>query len=619
MKIRTQFTIIVALFGAVLVVVGVSLIITNRQMERLLNQEDIAHQLELGARELSYLSNDYLLHGESQQRTRWEAKFSSFSNLLVSLTSNDPGLTALVNNMKANQQRLRAIFIDVASTLGNKPAANGYNPDIAIIQVAWSRMEIQNQGMAFNASRLARMLEAQADRLRHRRVILLFVLMGVFGAFLVTNYVTVNRRILRALSDLQAGTRIIGSGNLEFAIEEKRPDEIGDLSRAFNRMTADLKALTASKADLEKEMSERRQAEELLRASEQRLKRSQEIAHLGSWELDLEKNELSWSDEVYRIFGLQPQQFEATYEAFLATVHPEDRKKVDDAYSGSVRDNIDTYEVEHRVVRPDGEIRYVHEKCEHQRDDSGRIIRSAGMVHDITDRKRAQEALERSNQELEQFAYVASHDLQEPLRAIVGFLQLLQSRCGGQIDEAGRHFIERSVRAGHRMQTLIRELLTLSRVNTKGAMFASTDLNHLVKDVLDNLQSTLQEKNTDIICAGLPNLTVDAGQIQSHFQNLITNAVRYNESPKAIVEIGCQEHDRLYHFFVKDNGIGIAPKFHQRIFMVFQRLHTDREYPGTGLGLALCKKIVERHSGTIWVESQPQRGSTFYFTLPKER
>jgi len=367
------------------------------------------------------------------------------------------------------------------------------------------------------------------------------------------------------------------------------------------------------------DITERKLAQEALQQSEERLKRSQEIAHLGSWELDLEKNELTWSDEVYRIFGLQPRQFGATYEAFLDAVHPDDRQTVDDAYAGSLRDGRDTYEVEHRVVRPDGEIRYVHEKCEHHRDSSGRIIRSAGMVHDITEQKRAQEALERSNRELEQFAYVASHDLQEPLRAVVGFLQLLQSQYGEHIDGKGQHYIERSVKAGHRMQTLIRELLTLSRVNTNGATFAPTNLNHLVKDVLDNLQSIIREKNADITCARLPNLKVDAAQIQSLFQNLIINALRYNESQKIVIEIGCLEQDNTYHFFVKDNGIGILPRFYERIFMVFQRLHTDAEYPGTGLGLALCKKIVERHGGTIWVESEPEEGSTFHFTLTGQK
>ncbi len=252
-------------------------------------------------------------------------------------------------------------------------------------------------------------------------------------------------------------------------------------------------------------------------------------------------------------------------------------------------------------------------------DAAGQVIGAVLVFHDVTDKRRSQEALERSNRELEQFAYVASHDLQEPLRAVVGFLQLLQSRYEDQIDEKGRHYIERSVKAGQRMQTLIRQLLTLSRVNTKGATFASADLNQIVKDVLDNLQSIIREKNTNIACAHLPTLTIDASQIQSLFQNLIMNAVRYNESSQPIVEIGCRALDSAYQFSVKDNGIGIASQFYDRIFMVFQRLHTDREYPGTGLGLALCKKIVERHGGTIWVESQPQDGSTFHFTLPRGR
>ena len=228
------------------------------------------------------------------------------------------------------------------------------------------------------------------------------------------------------------------------------------------------------------------------------------------------------------------------------------------------------------------------------------------------------EELARSNAELEQFAYVASHDLQEPLRAIVGFLQLLQSRYEDKVDEKGIHYIERSVKAAYRMQTLIRELLRLSRVNSKGSTFQPTDFNFLVQGVLDNLQAIVLEKKAEVRCGLLPTLTVDEGQFRSLFQNLLFNALRYNESPQPLIDLGYQELDDTYRFYVQDNGIGILPQFHQRIFVVFQRLHTEREYPGTGLGLALCKKIIERHGGTIWVESNSSGGSTFYFTLPKE-
>ena len=367
------------------------------------------------------------------------------------------------------------------------------------------------------------------------------------------------------------------------------------------------------------DITERKRAEEALRSSEIRLKQAEEIAHLGSWALERENDRLVWSDEVFRIFGLQPQAFDATYAAFLAAVHPDDREAVDDAFQRSLQDENEIFAITHRIVRPDGTIRQVNEKCQHYRDESGQVIRSVGMIHDITEQWRTQTALERSNRELEQFAYAASHDLQEPIRAIVGFLQLLQKRYEEHLDDKGRHFIDRSVKAGHRMQQLIRDLLALSRVNTGGGSFKKTDLNWIVSHVLEDLQKTIEEKQARITCSRLPQLPVDVAQIQRLFQNLVANALKYNQSPQPQVSIGCQEMENHFLFYVKDNGIGIAPAFHERIFVVFQRLHTDREYPGTGMGLALCKKIVQRHGGTIRVESQTDDGATFYFTLPKNR
>jgi PAS domain S-box-containing protein len=365
------------------------------------------------------------------------------------------------------------------------------------------------------------------------------------------------------------------------------------------------------------DVTDKRRAEEELRTNEHRLRWALKGAGGGAWDWDLTSGETWWSQEMYELWGVEPGT-RMLLENSLAPVHEEDRERLRSAVEASLADRAD-FKCEFRIRHAVRGERWMASYGRPVQDASDSSLRLFGISLDITEQKRSQEALERSNRELEQFAYVASHDLQEPLRAVVGFLQLLQSRYEAQIDEKGRHYIERSVKAGQRMQTLIRQLLTLSRVHTKGATFAPADLNQIVKDVLDNLQSIIREKNSDITCAQLPTLPIDAGQIQSLFQNLIINAVRYNESPQPIIEIGCQEQDSAYQFFVKDNGIGISSQFYERIFMVFQRLHTDREYPGTGLGLALCKKIVERHGGTIWVESQPQGGSTFHFTLPRGR
>jgi hypothetical protein len=253
------------------------------------------------------------------------------------------------------------------------------------------------------------------------------------------------------------------------------------------------------------------------------------------------------------------------------------------------------------------------------RDGDGKVIGGIVAWRDISDHKRVEEALRRSNQELQQFAYAASHDLQEPLRAIIGFLQLLQDRYSDKVDEKGQSYIERTVKAGHRMQRMIKDLLNLSKVSNGETKFAPANLNQVVQDVLESLQTIVLEKKADIRCADLPTLEVDAAQMRSLFQNVILNGLRYNESPQPVIEIGSLVHDNLCRIFIRDNGIGIPPKFHQRIFMVFQRLHTDREYAGTGMGLALCKKIVERHGGTIWVESEGNEGATFYFTLPLSR
>lgn len=223
--------------------------------------------------------------------------------------------------------------------------------------------------------------------------------------------------------------------------------------------------------------------------------------------------------------------------------------------------------------------------------------------------------LERSNTELEQFAYVASHDLQEPLRMITGYTKLLAKRYKGKLDKDADDFIGFAVDGAQRMHSLIQDLLILSRVGTRGKEFAPTDCEMVLSDTLVNLQAAIQESNATITHDPLPNVMADSGQLAQVFQNLIGNAIKYRGARAPLVHVSCQSRANEWLFSVKDNGIGIDPKHAERVFVMFQRLHTRREYPGTGIGLALCKKIVERHGGKIWVESQEGAGATFYFTL----
>ncbi len=227
--------------------------------------------------------------------------------------------------------------------------------------------------------------------------------------------------------------------------------------------------------------------------------------------------------------------------------------------------------------------------------------------------------LERSNMELQQFAYVASHDLTEPLRMVVSYLELLTSRAREKLDEEDREFIGYAVDGARRMQTLIQDLLAYARVDTRGRPLEPTDCEWVLESVLANLKLAIHESNTVIEHDPLPTVQGDVIQLTQVFQNLIGNAIKFRGKENPRVHVGARREEAQWIFHVKDNGIGIDPKNFERIFVLFQRLHTRQQYPGTGMGLAICKKIIERHGGRIWVESKPGEGTTFFFTIPAEK
>jgi len=248
----------------------------------------------------------------------------------------------------------------------------------------------------------------------------------------------------------------------------------------------------------------------------------------------------------------------------------------------------------------------------------------SAFVRDVTEQKRAQqelarkvEELARSNAELEQFAYVASHDLQEPLRMVASFTQLLAHRYKGKLDADADEFIGFAVDGATRMQQLIQDLLSYSRVTTKGQSFRLIDAKAPCDNALENLQTSIKDSNAVVNVGPLPAVLADPRQLMQLFQNLIGNAVKYRNDRTPEIHVAAKPNGDQWVFSVQDNGIGIAPQHSERIFQMFQRLHTTNEYQGTGIGLAICRKIVERHGGKIWVEAQPGKGSTFVFTIPR--
>ena len=263
------------------------------------------------------------------------------------------------------------------------------------------------------------------------------------------------------------------------------------------------------------------------------------------------------------------------------------------------------------------------------RDIEGNIIGTYGISRDITERKIAEDILvqrtnelkdavvnlSRSNQELEQFAYVASHDLQEPLRMVSSYTQLLERRYKDKLDQDATDFINYAVDGANRMQRLINDLLEFSRVTTKGKPLVKLDLSAVLGQAVANLQNKIQETGSMIVNDDLPFAYGDEGQLVRVFQNLLDNAMKFKGEAPPRINISAKSFDNTVRISIADNGIGIEKIYSERVFTIFQRLHTKAEYPGTGIGLAICKRTIERHGGKIWFESEPGNGTTFYFTL----
>ena len=298
-------------------------------------------------------------------------------------------------------------------------------------------------------------------------------------------------------------------------------------------------------------------------------------------------------------------------------------------------------DLEFEMIRKDGTILPVLLNASVIKDNKGNYLMSRSTVYDMTERKKTEtelrryrehleelvkqrtseleqmtNELSRSNTELQQFAYVASHDLQEPLQVIKGFLKLFEKRYKDNLDEKGREFISFTIDGAKRMQDLIRDLLEYSRVGHKTKEFNPIECSVILERALFNLKVAIEKSRAQVTYDNLPTIMVDATQFTSLFQNLIGNAIKFHGAEAPRIHISAELKGNEWLFSVSDNGIGIDLKFIDKIFAVFQRLHTRDEYPGTGIGLAVCKKIVEQHGGRIWVESELQKGSTFYFTLP---
>ena len=378
--------------------------------------------------------------------------------------------------------------------------------------------------------------------------------------------------------------------------------------------------LRQTNEDLEQRVKQR--TAELENAHKQ-LRFHVENSPLGVIEWDSQFRVQGWSKQAERIFGWKAEEVLGKQLNDWQFVYPNDLDFVHQKALNLLNPESPPEIIENRNLTKDGNVLYCQWYNSVLFDESNAVVSILSLVQDQTERKQAEEELQqlnqqlqRSNQELEQFAYVASHDLREPLRKIRSYSDLLVKRYQGQLDERADKYINYITDSVIRMQALITDLLTYSRVSRNELILEPTDLGEIIQQTLTDLSPAIEENHAIINTTLLPIVQGNSLQIRQVLQNLIANAIKFRSEQPPQIDIKADCQDDFWQISIQDNGIGIDPSYSDRIFAIFQRLHYREEYPGTGIGLAICQKIVERHGGKIWVESELGQGSTFYFTLP---
>ncbi len=627
MKIKNRLRLNTLISLGTVILILFSLIWSFREIVIAERNMAIVDDMQKVAFERTMLRDEYILYKGNRSKTQWHAKSETLRDLIVQADSrfDKEEDRALLRNVRKDFDLTFATMSGVME--GNAGLDRGINKKPGFSdaeQRMISQVFLKAYSLIDNITRLHESIQKKEINTRNSGLLIIMftLLCGVIA--IIANSTLIDWSVTKRIASLGKGVALIGAGDLDHRIAVEGDDELTALALASNEMASKLQQSYTSMTNLEKEIELRKRVEEDLQASETRLSEAQKMAQLGYWIWDVRTGNVEWSDEVYTIFHLDPDKFTPHIDLILALSPWPENQARDKELMRKTMESREKGEYEQKFLRPDGSIGYYYSTFQGKYDEDGSLTSIVGTVLDITERKKAEAILaatmadlKRSNEELQQFAYVASHDLQEPLRMVSSYTQLLADRYKGRLDERADKYIEYAVDGAVRMQRLINDLLDFSRVGTRAMPIETTDCNAVLKEALGNLAAMIDEHRAIITHEALPSVHADASQLVLVFQNLISNAVKFHGVDLPNVHVSAQDQGPEWVFSIKDNGLGIDQKYADKIFLLFQRLHTRQEYPGTGMGLAICKRIIQRHGGRLWFESVPGGGSTFFFTIPK--
>ena len=637
---------IILIFIAIAVVVSLIAYLAVNTLSQTINTSQsqaavsrLLNDLQFGTSQLTKAESDYLVTKAPDDFEKWNESYdklvltaNSTRKMLASkeqLESLDDFLYALVEYKKS---------FKMMKKYAHQPGDQGESPVEEIVIQKDDKYSLEQSNtfskiminavasiVAYNDRQIERNIMDALNT--HEKLRFLMVTILGIGLFLSFNLIFfTNRLITEPVIQLIEGVKAIARGDLNVKTKVRSNDEIGQLSFTFNEMA---KKLKDSRSGLEKRTIELEDSNKELERSKERIQKNEERLNLaikggkaGIWDwFDINEDEQWWSPEFYGLLGYQDGEIKAGFRAFNQLLHPDDKKYTVEAMDDHLKFK-QPFNIEYRLKTKQGEYRWFNGHGEAIRDDEDRPVRMSGTIVDITARKNAEEQLKesaeelsRSNRELEQFAYVASHDLQEPLRMVASFCQKLEKKYNDQLDDSAKEYIHFAVDGAKRMQGLVDALLTYARVGKKKADIAAVDLNKVLQTILHDLDAAIKEKSATIKVGPLPVIMADEIQMHQLFQNFLTNALKFKGDRLPVVEVSARKKNDGWEFAVSDNGIGIEEQHFQKLFVIFQRLHTRTDYPGTGIGLALCKKIIENFGGKIGVTSKVGQGTTFNFTL----